>query len=425
MMRTVVLLGLASVSLAACGGGEGAGPQSAGSVAPVTSTGGSVYDQFVHPTEARTYSGVGGVQHFEYLTDDRACCNQQAQKYGSTSSTVRSSIIQVTYDPREAIYTLVINDPNSGLGVSTTRFQDPANRTNFGGSVEPQWGTPDMSKVGSNAVPNIQYLQAGEGDPTSPYRTGGSGLIDYGTPTDPPNGTEGSSYQSTTFFYEKPGTTTKYVTLAGYVNNRLSFGSLTENNKKHATDSWKLDRGAFAYGIMTDNSAVPTSGTATYSGNMLGTMIYNPTLDNVTPAPSLFQWLTGTSTVKVDFGTGKVALGLAGVVLDPQIDRFTSPTTAYIIAGSTFAGSGSATIDLIGKGGFTGSFVDGSFTFTAPTGQTFSDKVTTTVSVAVAGSAIDGAFYGPAADEVGGGFRVVGGVPDQRIDILGAFTGKK
>ena len=40
-------------------------------------------------------------------------------------------------------------------------------------------------------------------------------------------------------------------------------------------------------------------------------------------------------------------------------------------------------------------------------------------------SSIDGSFYGPNAVEVGGSFRIVGGVPDQRVDILGAFTGAK
>jgi hypothetical protein len=49
--------------------------------------------------------------------------------------------------------------------------------------------------------------------------------------------------------------------------------------------------------------------------------------------------------------------------------------------------------------------------------------------VDIAGSSLDGAFYGPGGSaeklEVGGGFRIVGGTPDQRIDIMGAFTGKK
>ncbi|MDB5710610.1 MAG: transferrin binding protein-like solute binding protein, partial [Sphingomonas bacterium] len=43
----------------------------------------------------------------------------------------------------------------------------------------------------------------------------------------------------------------------------------------------------------------------------------------------------------------------------------------------------------------------------------------------IAGSSIDGAFDGPNGEELGAGFRIVGGTPDQRIDILGVLTGKK
>lgn len=425
-MRTVLLLGSAAGLLAACGGGAGAGPESAGSVSAVTGSG-DIYGEFVKPTAARTYVGVGGNQHYSYTTDDRNCCDQQAQLYGGSSSTVRGSTIAVTYDPRDATFTLKIADEGASGASVSTRFQDPANRTNFGGSVQPQWGTPnllDTAAAKQYANPNIQYLQAGDGDPLSPYRASGTGAISYGTPDTPPNGTDGSSYQSTTFFYEKPGSSTKYVTLGGYLANRLSFNKIQVGGADVFQDSWKLDRGAFAFGIFTDNSAVPITGTASYSGNMLGTMVYNPTMDDPNPSPTFFQWLTGTSKVTVDFGAKSVQLALAGVVLAPSIDRFTTPQTAYITAGSTFAGNGSATIDLVQKGGFTGSFQGGSWTFAAPTGATFADGKSS-VAVNVVGSSIDGAFYGPKADEVGGGFRVVGGVPDQRVDILGAFTGKK
>jgi hypothetical protein len=42
----------------------------------------------------------------------------------------------------------------------------------------------------------------------------------------------------------------------------------------------------------------------------------------------------------------------------------------------------------------------------------------------LAGSSFDGAFYGPKANEVGGGFHISGATPDERIDIVGGFTGK-
>ena len=49
----------------------------------------------------------------------------------------------------------------------------------------------------------------------------------------------------------------------------------------------------------------------------------------------------------------------------------------------------------------------------------------TRLDLLVAGSSIDGAFYGPGAEEAGGSFRIVGGTPDERIDILGIFTGRR
>lgn len=426
-MRTIlILLGTAS-SLAACSGGS-TGAQSIGSVAAPTGTTATptptdIYTQFANPTEAKTYKGLGGTQSFDYLTDERVGAGQQAQLYAGNATTVRDSGITISYDPRDAIFTLTVSDPKSNASTST-RFQDPGSRTNFTGSVQPQWGTPDLSALpaGATANLNVNYLQASDGDPLSRYGFGGSGLVDPGNNGTPANGTTGSSYVATSFFYEKPGSTTKYVTFAGYVRDSISFATVTVTPAggvatPYAANQWHLERGAFAYGAQTQNSAVPTSGTGTYTGSMLGTMVYNPTLDDTSPLPTYFQWLTGTSSVTVDFGTNKVGLKVDGYVLAPQVDRYTTPGIATLQAGSTFTGAGTATIDLVGKGGFSGAF--SSFSFKGPA------VGATATPVTIAGSSIDGAFFGPKAEEIGGGFRVVGGTPDQRIDILGTFTGKK
>lgn len=425
-MRTIlVLLGTASM-LAACSGGSN-GAQSLGSAAPPTSssptpTPTDVYSQFTSPTQAQTYKGIGGSQSFEYSSDGRVAAGQQGQLYAGDATTVRDSGITISYDPRDAIFTLTVSDPKSNTNTDT-RFQDPGSRTDFANSTKPQWGTPDLANLPAGATANthVNYLQASDGDPLSRYGFGGSGLIDPGNNSTPADGTSGSSYLATTFFYEKPGTTTKYVTFAGYVRNSISIGTLTITPAGGGAattapqDLWHLERGAFAYGAQTQNSAVPTGGTASYSGEMLGTMVYNPTLDDPSPQPTYFQWLTGTSKVTVDFGAKTVGLQVDGFVLAPQIDRYTTPTTTVLDAGSTFTGTGSATIDLVGKGGFSGMFSAFSFT------DTHGAKSV----VNIAGSSIDGAFFGPKAEEVGGGFRVVGGTPDQRIDVLGAFTAKK
>lgn len=428
-MRNFAILLLAT-TLAACGGGASSvsgtavssGTGSVGTTTPAT----DVYAQFVAPTTARTYSGVGASQVFQYSTDDRTPTNgttgltgargQQALTYAGNASTVRDSKITITYDPRDAVFTLQVTDPRSGASTNT-RFQDPASRTNFGGAVEPQWGTDNFAVfagIGLNS--NIKFLQAGDGNPLAPYGRSGTGFVDPGTNTRAPDGDSGASYQSATMFYETPGATTRYVSLAGYVRNDIKWADITVGTSTVRQTQWKLERGAFAYGILTDNAAVPRTGSGTYTGNMIGTMVFNPTLDSTPNLPSYFQWLSGTSTTTVNFATNAVNLRLDGIVGRPFFDRYTTSQQVSVAQGTTFTASGTATIDLVRTGGFTGQFQSASF------GSTTNGSSPT---VTIAGSSLDGAFFGPAAEEVGGGFRIVGGTPDQRIDIAGAFKGKK
>lgn len=422
-MRNLIVL-TSTVALAACGGGMGA--QSPGSSAVGTGVGSATptptdpYTQFVNPTVAKTYSGVGASQVMDYTTDPRGITNdpgQQAFKYAGNASTVRDSKISITYDPRDAIFTLKVVDPLSGAQADT-RFSDPASRTDFAGTRQPQWGVQNLAAIGGiGATNNVRYLQAGDGDPLSPYRQSGSGFVDPGTNTTAPTGASGSSYQAATLFYEVPGSTTQYVSYAGYVRNSVSWvDAAVASGPKFQQTIYHLEHGAFAYGLATDPNSVPKSGSASYSGRMLGTMVFNPTLDQAASLPSYYQWLSGTSTTGVDFTTGKVTLGLSGIVGQAFYDNYTSPQQVTIAAGTTFTAAGTANINLVNTGGFTGAFQSAVF------GATTNGASPT---VSIAGSSIDGTFYGPAAQEVGGGFRIVGGTPDQRIDIMGAFTGKK
>ena len=102
-------------------------------------------------------------------------------------------------------------------------------------------------------------------------------------------------------------------------------------------------------------------------------------------------------------------------MLAPQLDYYTGPESSVLSAGATFNASGDGLINLITFGGFKGQF-DSAY-FTNPAGDRH--------DVTIAGSTIDGAFYGPNGEEAGGGFRIVGGNPDERIDVLGAFVGVK
>lgn len=408
-MRTYLLLAGTGL-LAACGGG---GTQEISS-APPPASGPTATHSFVAPTEPKTYVGVGGSQVYEYSTDDRECCDQQAQIYAGSATTVRGTGVSITYDPRDAVFTLSVQDGNSGADTGT-RFQDPASRTDFGGAHEPQWGTPRLTNT------NITYLQAGDGDQLSPYLYSGNGYVDAGDNDTPPSGDPGSSYQGTSFFYLKPGAETKYVTFAGYARNAYSFVETDIGGQLVDTINHTLERGAFAYGELTDNNAVPKSGTGSYQGSMLATMIFNPTLDGQdvggsTVLPSYFQWIEGTAALNVDFAKNAFDIALSGTVLAPQIDYFTSPTTSVVSEGASFSATGKGTINLVNFGGFKGQMDVASFV--NPNGGTRRD-------VTIAGSSIDGAFYGPQGEEAGGGFRIVGGKPDERVDILGAFVGKK
>ena len=226
----------------------------------------------------------------------------------------------------------------------------------------------------------------------------------------------GATYQSTTMFYETPGANLNFVSLAGYVRNDLNWVEVTVGTTVIKQQQWKLERGAFSYGIVTDNAAVPTTGSGTYTGNMIGSVVLNPTLDSTGNLPNYFQWMSGTSTTTVNFASGAVTLGLNGIIGRANFDRNTTQQTVSVASGTSFTASGTAAIDLVRNGGFTGQFQSARFGSTT----NGTDPV-----ISIAGSSIDGAFYGPAANEVGGGFRIVGGNPDQRIDIVGAFKGKR
>jgi len=398
MRKAIVLVSL--TALAACSGG---GPQTAGGSAPPVgpSAGGSGSTSthtFVAPTEAKTYSAIGGVHSYKYTTDDRvAQGDQYNQLYAGNASTARNSSITVTYDPRDAIFDVKITDTAAGVN-NTLRFQDPAHRTDFGGAREPQDGVPNITNK------QVQFLQAG----------GSSGPIRYDAAqsTTFPVGDEAASRDVSTFFYQKPGTTTRYVTFAGFVRNQTTITKVTNpDSSSYLQQNNVLERAAFAYGERTSNSAVPRTGTGTFTGEMLATMVFNPLLDTQSDAPTYFQWIDGSATTTVDFAANTFTSSVTGTVFAPSFDVFTSRQFT-IQQGATFNAAGSGQVDLVNAGGFVGQMTSASFT---------QGGVTTNVNIA--GSSVDGAFYGPAAQEVGGGFRIVGGTPDERIDILGTFTG--
>lgn len=444
-MRLALLL-LATTTLAACGGGGGPTTVGGTAVTNTTNTGtasgsGSTASThtFVKPTETKTYQSQGAHASYEYVYTENVRYNkvqkrdaagnpvvdatgapvmeldlnsrtllgagQASQLYKGEARTVRNPGITVAYDPKNAQYTLTIAQNGESQNVT---FQDPAHRTDFDGNRLPQNGVPNLEDPAYAAEwrkKGVQYLE-----------------VD--------SGSSSTNYDVSTFFYELPGTTTQYVTYAGYVRNayetKPSETVLTDTPTSQITkveSKTKLQRAAFVFGEPTSNSAVPVTGTATFNGNMIASMVNNPLLDSNPGQSTYFQWINGTAKVDVNFGTGAITTALAGVTLAPYYDvrPMLLPTNTsgytydglFIPSGATFSANGTGLIDLVKTGGFTGAFQNAQFTFGG-----------TTAKVDIVGSSLDGAFYGPKAQEVGASFRIVGGTPDERVDIIGSFTGK-
>lgn len=418
-MRLTVLLVGTSI-LAACGGGGTTSVGSVGNTPPaVPSTTNASDHTFVAPTKEQTYQSNGASHTLDYsvVVDNisQTSGGQQKQLYAGNSTTVRQSGLSIAYNPRDAIFDINLSDSQARL-TFTTRFQDPVHRTDFGGAREPQPGTPNLT------LPGLQYLQA----TTIGASTSNAGFVGNTMRLAlPPADNSTATFSQDTFFYQKPGTTTKYVTFAGFLRNSLTATKVdiaavaatpttpAAPASSKTTYTYNLARGASVYGEQTLNSNVPKSGSGAYTGSMLATAIINDQLDNVGNAPSYFQWLEGTSTTNVNFGNNTFSLVLNGNVLAPQLDGVTDGGHT-VKAGAKFNAEGKGAVDLVAAGGFLGQFQK----------VWFVNPDNSQIQLLVAGSTIDGAFYGPAAQEVGGSYRIVGGTPDERIDILGIFTGK-
>ncbi|MEH6660288.1 MAG: transferrin-binding protein-like solute binding protein [Parasphingorhabdus sp.] len=416
-MRLLILLA-STTMLAACGG---AGPQSAGSSAPPTGstgggTGSGTVHTFVDPTEAKTYTAVGSSHSYQSTVQDPGSNGQQrtvgqttqiAQLYQGDATTVRNSNLTIAYDPRDAIFNVSFSNLLAGAS-GASRFQDPLHRTNFGGAVEPQVGTPDL---GSDMwdIPGVQYLESGSSSNVTQARPV------VGAPAeflfDLIDRTQAGSYDATTFFYQLPGTDTQYVTFAGYLRNKASVSY--DGDTGLTTQVSTLERGAFAYGQITANDAVPTSGTGTFDGTMLATMVFNDQPDITGNRDTYMQWIAGSASTSVNFGANTFSLSLDGTVGAPMFDG--SSGQHSVLDGAKFFANGGGDINLVSAGGFFGQFNEAWFV----------NPDNSRLDLVIAGSSINGAFYGPKAQEVGGGYRIVGGTPDERIDILGTFVGKQ
>ncbi|TPG20501.1 hypothetical protein EAH87_08445 [Sphingomonas koreensis] len=221
------------LTLAACGGGA---VNTIGSITPPASTEPAGDQTFLDVTSATTFNTAAGVQSLTVDADTGSAL------YAGDASTATSPNGTVTYDPRDGIFTLVLSDAAANVS-QNLRYQDPAHRTDFA-SLE----VPDYD--------GYNYLTSGSA-------------------TD-------SSRTADTFFYQRPGTTTSYVTLAGFVHTEY------DSDKKVLTN---VQNGAMVFGSETPLLQVPTSGSGHFDGDFLATMVNGQT----------FSWLNGSSSIDVDF----------------------------------------------------------------------------------------------------------------------------
>ncbi len=412
-MRFTILLA-STFLLAACGG---AGPQSLGAYTPPGGGGGTEdpatgeTHTFVSPTKTTVYTAQGGSQHYQYQRGDPtidanadlyAVNPQSLRFYNSNSTESGDDSLSVTYDRDDAEFSLSFLDDAASVSIERL-YQDPGHRTAFGGLEEPQGGNIDLTSE------SVFYIEGGSV----------TGLV---RPTDShpypwvlAEGFDSGVADSTTFFYQKPGTTTRYVTYAGYVRNQYNVTAPTTGPIIYA---FEFDRGALVFGEQTFRQDAPQVGSGSYSGTMLATMIFNDQFDQG-EGNSYFQWVFGTANVNVDFAATTFNINMTGQV-GSAFNDVDQALVAPMPQGSIFNATGNGRFD----GGlpiyrtFSGGFSSASFT--RPDGSTFVLALGDPYSSA---NTIDGSFYGPAAEEIGGTFRVSHGGADTRIDILGVFTG--
>lgn len=409
-MRIALLLA-STMLLAACGGG---GPKALGEYTPPG--GGDTTDPatgevhtFVNPTKTTVYTAQGGSQHYEYMrnepenSDGTFTVRPQTERlYNSNSTEAGNDSMSVTYDRDDAEFAIAFQDESATVSIELL-YQDPGHRTAFGGAEGPQNGVENLTSLGVNYIEGGSVRDLVPGQPGNPY------------PWVLAPGKDAGTADRTTFFYQKPGTSTKYVTFAGYVRNREEVVKPMGAPPEYR---FKLDRGVLVFGEQTRRQDAPLTGTGTYSGTMLATMVFNDQIDNGV-YDNYFQWIVGSANVNVDFAATTFNINMTGRVGQMYSD-VNQPVVASMPEGSIFTAAGNGRFD----GGlpiyrtFSGGFT--SATFTRPDGSVFVMDLADPYSSA---NTIDGSFYGPNGQEIGGTYRVSHGQPDTRVDIIGVFTG--
>lgn len=383
-LRTALAMS-AAVQLGACAAGGGLSDASCAvisatgscSLATVTPTPTTTPASVTMLTETVTtnYVGLGGSRQ----VDERvSATGVRTEEFFATTSPVTPSQISVVFEPTNATFRLRIQQPAGGV-VADSVFDDPLFRTAFGNARSPQAGTPDL--------PNFTYLQRGP------------------TPSIPD--------EVVTFFYENPGTRTRFVTLAGFVRNTAVVPTAITPGTAANQGLFTRERSAFVFGTPTPLSRVPTTGTASFTGGLLATAINNTELDSSPTIRSRTEWISGTATVAVNFAVNSINVTLSGNFMATS-DAFEGSAGGLAAYNSSSAGRSFAATGIASFGSDRPAF-SGNITSAAIGGR----------SLPVAVGILNGSLFGSRAEEIGGNFRIVGGGADQRVDIIGGFTGAR
>lgn len=148
----------------------------------------------------------------------------------------------------------------------------------------------------------------------------------------------------------------------------------------------KERRGVVAFGNVTSPDAVPTTGTATYSGTVYGLLGLPAPQDDPQP-------FVGNATVTVDYATGTATIAIANA------ETFEATPVAVDVAEFTATATKGTVADTAAPNYFTGAV--------NATGVT---------------GGVSGRYFGPSAKEVGGTFQLAG--PNNSV-VIGGFVARK
>lgn len=154
------------------------------------------------------------------------------------------------------------------------------------------------------------------------------------------------------------------------VSDALQYSSFGWWDRDIAANSGTTVASTFSYGLQTPVGSMPTSGTASYTGKTTGVAVYQ--------GGNGGYILSGSFTATADFAANTLDaaftnISATNVVTGTVYDSFTNFSAAATISGNTFSGTTASTATnpvLVTAGPYSGT--------------------------------IDGAFYGPSAQEIGG-----------------------